>query len=84
MGMIFPVTAELEEEEMEIVTGDITKVADEEEVVTATITQEDAMMMEKAMKVVTITTETIPEIVKNIPEKEDIVDTTKISTALST
>ena len=71
MGMIFPVTAELEEEEMEIVTGDITKVADEEEVVTTMITPEEAM------KIVTITTE-------NIPEKEDIVDTTKISTALST
>ncbi len=57
--MTFPTTAELEEEETEIVTADITKEVGEEEVVIATteamITQEEAMTKEEAI------TETTPE-----------------------
>ena len=68
--MTFPTTVELEEEETEIVTADITKEIGEEEVVIATteamITQEEAM------------TETIPE-------KEVIADTNILtSTGLNT
>ena len=81
--MTFPVTAELEEEETEIVTGDIMKVVDGEEVVTATtevmITPEEAMKTatkeEEMAEVVTTAT--------NTPETEvDIADMIKKLTAL--
>lgn len=87
MDMTFPVIAELEEEETEIVTGDIMKVVDGEEVVTATtevtITPDEAMKMEEAMREITTTPETIPEIEENTPETEvDIADMIKKLTAL--
>ena len=76
MGMTFPVIAELEEGEMETVTGDITKAVEEEEVVTATITQEEAM------KTATKETEEVVTEATNTPAIVDIADMTKKLTAL--
>jgi hypothetical protein len=74
--MTFLVIAELEEEEMETVMGDITKEVDEAKVVTVTTPAmthtEEAITMEEATKEI-------------IQEKEVIVDTnTQTLTALNT
>lgn len=66
--MTFPTTAELEEEEMEIVTADIMKAVDEDAVV---ITTTQAMITPEE-----VTTETTQE-------KEDIADTNILTSTVS-